>query len=953
MRNLKEHVNRQAILTLCALLPCLAAYAGHDWFTARTVHQKTVPLSFGVPNETLQPRTKGDATPDGGLIDVVVSLGYNPAGDNNGQTQGNPGSEQDRVERIIGHFADGVYEMSEGGHKLRTLRIYRGAAAKQNEADAVWNTNGIPHVAGGGGVKMPGGHINMFDRDPRNPSAYTEEEAGYTLAHEWGHYFYGVYDEYNGARVNPPPVGSREVDPSIMNMQFNAAGGIYEWLNLSVRWRGGPDTNGNFGRFENTRATRQHDVFGESAWETLTRAPGWMESSRWFYGWPKALGGPGLSIGARVYYPELNNVAPQGTSEPVNQLPGTARSDLKILWMGTNSVIQIVIDRSGSMDSESKMQKAMEAAKNLVNAVDDGTAVGVIDFDDVVTTLYPITPVTSASTRSAIINAINTLYARNTTAIGDAARTALDGILAYNITNATAVVFLLTDGYSNTGSDPLSVIPNYQAAQVPIFGFGYGSTVDPRLEQMALETGGKYYLSPTTLAAVQRAFADALSQVQARPTVAAGQLTASSTALNVSIPFIVDPVMPQVRLTATYSSGGGGTILTLRGPDGTGYSPISSQQVGQETLLTFSVDNPGAGTWHLEGTLASNAYLVYQADASVAGFSYSLSAVSADGDLITSGSPIRIVANLSKDLAIAHADVLAVVTTPSGTATSLAMSNIASGTYFAEYYTGSVTGQYQVVVYAGNTNGTAAFTFGGEVLTQPIGGGSYVIPSDVPVGTNFSRVVSFAVQVKGGGGNIVLDVTADVTTTFNSWTLDRASGALIANITLRNDSGKGGLPLEKAFWYAITETANVRLATVSGYTNGMAFQDVTSRVEAQLLGIGNGDLRLDPGESVTFTVSIYSRDREIPTGHVFGIWADPPNVRPTASLTPKVIGREGNGHTKLRISGDIGVGCVIEASFNAVDWIPIGTVTNKTGLVEFTDRETAKSPQRYYRIRRQ
>ncbi len=130
--------------------------------------------------------------------------------------------------------------------------------------------------------------------------------------------------------------------------------------------------------------------------------------------------------------------------------------------------------------------------------------------------------------------------------------------------------------------------------------------------------------------------------------------------------------------------------------------------------------------------------------------------------------------------------------------------------------------------------------------------------------------------VTGGGGYIILDVTPDVTTTFDSWTLDRSTGAMIANITIRNDSGKGGIPLEKAFWYAIQENSNIRLVTVSGTTNGLTYFDVTDQVEALLPTIGNGDLKLDSGESVTFTVPIFTRDRSIPAGHIYGIWADPP-----------------------------------------------------------------------------
>ena len=209
-------------------------------------------------------------------------------------------------------------------------------------------------MPGGGGVLMPNGHIVTCDwfikSDNKNMLA-DEEGAGYTLAHEWGHYFYGVYDEYTNNCVKP--VGGFPVRPSIMNYQWNARNGNYDWLNMSVRWRGGIT---NFGRFENTKKTRQHDIFEESAWETVSRQPRPAESSRWWYWLPKWLGGAGLSIGARVYYPELATVAPQGNNEPVNQLPGTARDELNIIWMGTNAVVQIVIDCSGSMGDENKMQ---------------------------------------------------------------------------------------------------------------------------------------------------------------------------------------------------------------------------------------------------------------------------------------------------------------------------------------------------------------------------------------------------------------------------------------------------------------------------------------------------------------------------------------------------------------------------------------------------------------------
>lgn len=203
------------------------------------------------------------------------------------------------------------------------------------------------------------------------------------------------------------------------------------------------------------------------------------------------------------------------------------------------------------------------------------------------------------------------------------------------------------------------------------------------------------------------------------------------------------------------------------------------------------------------------------------------------------------------------------------------------------------------------------------------------------------------------GGQIVQDVTTNVTTFYNSWRLDPASGALIATIAMSNSNSKAGIPLEKVFWYAITETSNIRLANPTGITNGMRYVDVTSAVEAQLPFIGNGDLKLDVGESVTFTVAFYSRDLSIPTGHVFGIWADPPLISIPGRMTLSALRQQADGRLRIRMTGAAGTVCVVEASSDMAHWMTIGTVTNVTGTAEFLDRESPQPPHRFYRVRSQ
>jgi len=134
-----------------------------------------------------------------------------------------------------------------------------------------------------------------------------------------------------------------------------------------------------------------------------------------------------------------------------------------------------------------------------------------------------------------------------------------------------------------------------------------------------------------------------------------------------------------------------------------------------------------------------------------------------------------------------------------------------------------------------------------------------------------------------------VDVTGQTTTSFGNWTLDRATGALVGSLTLQNNTG-APKSLRQKFWYVLPTTSNLRLANPDGVdVNGNPYVDITAAVEAGLPNVGNGDLVLDPGESVTITgIQFYSRDRSLPAGFVFAVWADPP-LGSVPVLLPSVL----------------------------------------------------------------
>lgn len=680
-----------------------------------------------VPDVIGAPETPLAAT----LLDVTISLHSKP----------DTAAKKEPYERIIRYFADGVYEASNGADKIRTVRIYTGGRSA-NRADVVWVASCHPNgaVSGRGTAGM---HINMCDKFGTYDFLADDDKAkggGYTLAHEWGHYFYSMYDEYVGvasydSSFTFPHSTDVAVPNSIMNSQWNATGGSFAWLNFSTP-------------ISDTRQTAQHRVYGASAWPTLVRPV--ADDPR---------DGQRSATPQRLLHSELAAVAPGAGSAPAINLPGDARSDLKIVWV-EDVIYQIVIDHSGSMDSEDKLANAKTAAKLLVDLAElEASVIGVIQFDDSVSTVQPLTPVKDQAVKNTIKAQIDTIGSGGNTAIGDAAQFALDGLMAYTTTLSSAVVFLLSDGQQNSGTQtPLGVTPAYIAAGVPLFTFGYGSDADgSTLSAMALATGGNYYFSPTSLAELSKVFQDANERVSSSIGILAGLLQLLPGTPS-SAPFPVDGTLGQVAVAVTYPGAPGAVSLSLLGPGGTpGPAPTCSASAS-DTLCTFDLNGPNSGQWTLMAT-AAGAPATVEYRISGRGddvFTYAASLNVLGGSEVTYPQPIVLLAILGKELPISGAGVTAEMHTPSGAIVQVALRDdgvapdaVAQDGLYSAIVSPSGDGVYNISVQFDNSQGTAAMTEAS--LAPSIGADGLAVPlaAPIPVGENFERFARAQVTVKG------------------------------------------------------------------------------------------------------------------------------------------------------------------------------------------------------------
>lgn len=168
------------------------------------------------------------------------------------------------VMRVV---AQSVFTMTEGRHRLGTIYVYRNKQFGNNVNIQFINTRGrsSAHVAG-----FNSRNSSSFNHLSFGTTHESVEKLGKVIAHELGHYTYGLLDEYveEGKALDPNDPGSPSGQDNPKNTLMNDQN---TFVSLST-----PADYAN----PSTRQTAQArvmssgaDLGGGSAWETLTRTP--------------------------------------------------------------------------------------------------------------------------------------------------------------------------------------------------------------------------------------------------------------------------------------------------------------------------------------------------------------------------------------------------------------------------------------------------------------------------------------------------------------------------------------------------------------------------------------------------------------------------------------------------------------------------------------------------------
>lgn len=291
--------------------------------------------------------------PDVNTINYVVNVDWDF---DNAPTQvANPAQRLDRdyITQVLRSFAQAKFTMTEGRHRVGTVHVYRNRRFGDNVDIRLINTDGrsSAHVAGWGNRGSTSyNHLAFEGR------AETITQLGRVIAHEIGHYTYGLYDEYREAGT-PLNLAARGAPSDVDTARNSIMNDHLQWSNLST-----PADYADPAQRQTAQArvyATRPDLSGGSAWETLTRRP--------------ALD-PEAVRGSRTFFEAFAGIDPQ--TMRLTQPTAGFDAALRIVYVpnpGFRDVI--VVDRTLPTERYSQL---IQAARALVSQAGTDTQFGIV-----------------------------------------------------------------------------------------------------------------------------------------------------------------------------------------------------------------------------------------------------------------------------------------------------------------------------------------------------------------------------------------------------------------------------------------------------------------------------------------------------------------------------------------------------------------------------------------------
>lgn len=371
-----------------------------------------------------------------GKFDLIVSLRHD-AGD----------ERIDQWERSFRRASEILFDATDGQMQFGKIFVAKNSAGN-DEADAwLLEDEGISSSSVNA-LGVSGLHMNLKSDEKNKP---------FIIIHEFGHYGFGLYDEYIGPDGSAECTGGTDQGACIMEHGY---------------WNGdqidddGILTPGPINEFCTTENhdpdadTNQEAYHGESCWETI-----------------------------HDNYPDVDT--PDGL--PDAPIPDD-HEDVEWILMAEDARFSMILDKSGSMSASNAISGVRFGADYWVRYLTQmGDSLSVIAYNQSQDVILPLTTLDEATDLTPTLTAIADISPGGATNIGGALQEGMDQILSPGERAATQVAILFSDGLHNTGINPDTVIGDLVENGVRVYTIGFGPYADlSTLQQIAENTGGRF-----------------------------------------------------------------------------------------------------------------------------------------------------------------------------------------------------------------------------------------------------------------------------------------------------------------------------------------------------------------------------------------------------------------------------------------------------------------------------
>ena len=475
-------------------------------------------------------------------------------------------------EPVITEYSRLLLNATEGGLQLGTASLTRSPDL-MDQAD-VWVLDDYSGArAHLNGLGQKGKHITISQlHESTGGSALGQ----FGLVHETGHYVWGVYDEYKGYIGNTPGVhfahycvsafgdvscvmdGGTTIFPNNQRTEFCTDYAL--GFPTTRHFPGTDDAQGNAIR------TDQEYLLRRSCWRQI----------------------------------EISGVG--GLTHPTDDPSGDqpAHEDVVFDYSRYDGRLgmALVLDTSGSMDAEGKLENAILGAQVGVGLLRDDEYLTVVGFADEPTVVYPIREMTEARKNEAIA-AIGSLVADGGTVIGTAVIEAVDQLA--QVDGGKEFLVVVTDGVSHDPDiDDPAVLDALRNGEHALFAIALGAFPDDEALLVATEATGGQYFSATNADELPGIFATIFALAGWGTTVSenfAGDLGPLDSRVE---DFEVSGHAHGARVTVSFAPGAD-LGLVLVSPSGVSidfFAPGGDVEVfGSAVQKTMRVPDPEVGWW--------------------------------------------------------------------------------------------------------------------------------------------------------------------------------------------------------------------------------------------------------------------------------------------------------------------------------------------------------------------